>query len=298
MFLLLPCINAYANSSQVPVFFIHQGDSYYLQDAFWQAKQFNSHVILIGDETNSGYSEVKHYLIGEYNRSASEFKNIYVHMSDNPYHYELICIQRWFILNEFMDAHGLDKCFYCDSDVMLYCNATDEYINFQNDNFSLSFHNNYYPCGHVSFWQKHALQEFCNFIIRCYGDVNKLNTWKKWYEAPNREPGGICDMTLLSEFIQNHASRDNNEIDSDKFAVGNMAQPNHYTTFDHNINVDELCYEMFNVNENQIIKHIIIGKDNFPYCYNKVLKRLIKFKALHFQGGAKPLMSKFRCKKL
>ncbi len=37
----------------------------------------------------------------------------------------------------------------------------------------------------------------------------------------------------------------------------------------------------------------IFWTDKLPHCYNKYLKKTIKFKSLHFQGSTKYIMSKY-----
>lgn len=45
----------------------------------------------------------------------------YIHRSVQPEDHEKFCIDRWFILLEFLKQQGLERCFHLDSDVLLMC---------------------------------------------------------------------------------------------------------------------------------------------------------------------------------
>src|SRR5271154_5485843 len=75
------------NQDVIPVVIIHKGDSYYLEHALWQAKQYNNRVILIGDETNNHYQQlgIEHYNMQNYYKGAQYFSTIYEHIHETPY---------------------------------------------------------------------------------------------------------------------------------------------------------------------------------------------------------------------
>ena len=65
------------------------------------------------------YQNISFYHIKDYSDSANYFANYYKYMlpqsmvigngSDSHYTYELRCIQRWFIIKDFMKYHNLEK---------------------------------------------------------------------------------------------------------------------------------------------------------------------------------------------
>ena len=112
----------------LPIIFIHTGYSSYLEFTLRQAKftSPSSEVILLGDDANASLgSVVRHVNIRQYSKGASEFEKVYQHFSTNPYNYERFCLQRWFMLEEFMRSSGYQEVFVCDSDVLMYADIND-----------------------------------------------------------------------------------------------------------------------------------------------------------------------------
>lgn len=126
----------------LPIVFIHKGYSDYMEYSLRQAKYSNpdSELILLGDEANDRFDFITHVNMKNYSSSANDFAKFYKHYSTNPYHYELFCIQRWFILNEYMNEKNIDKCFVCDTDVMIYSNIDKALEPFYNANIALIQH--------------------------------------------------------------------------------------------------------------------------------------------------------------
>ena len=133
----------------------------------WQAKEFNDRVILIGDTSNQVQKNCEHYIIDDYSRGSCDFAKIYQHKSTNPYEYELFCYQRWFVLKEFMETNDLNRVFYCDSDVMLYCNVEEEFKNYSPENFLIGYWGAA-GSGHSSYFSLTQIQNFCNYMTFFY----------------------------------------------------------------------------------------------------------------------------------
>jgi hypothetical protein len=133
-------------------------------------------------------------------------------------------------------------------------------------------------CGSTSFITKLGLQNFIDMVIKTYSDktynfdmlANKFLTITKFGTV-----GGICDMSLLQQFALNDDSG------GGFTRVGEMMQIIDNATYDHNINVSDLDYDMLN----GIKKLKII--DNKIAIYNNRLNKYINFNGLHFQGMAK-----------
>ena len=92
---------------RIPVVLIHSGDSPYLPATIFQLRHSNPRtpIYLIGDDENRHYNSwVSHHEINDFLGHAKAFENIYQHFSTNGREFELICIQRWFILRDFMKA--------------------------------------------------------------------------------------------------------------------------------------------------------------------------------------------------
>ena len=259
-------------TDNIPVIFFHVGNPQYLRMSLMQAKERNpdSRIILFGDQTNNNYSFVEHINIRDYETEASKFSNIYEHLSTNNKHFELLCFNRWFVINEYAKKTGLEKFFYCDSDVMLYCDITEEYEKFKDCRFTLT-HN--ISAGIGYFNDMSAIDEYCSLCMDIFSKKEKF-----WYDKccshyadlqRNNRGGGVCDMTVWAFF--------RTDTFNNPGIVGETSQIINNSAFDHNINQQD-GYEM----ENGVKKIYWRGED--PYCKNIRLDRLVKFNCLHFQG--------------
>ncbi len=302
---LLFASSLYTIQQTIPVIFIHRGDHSYLHDSLWQARQYNPEVIMIGDHTNNHY-DVAHYTIDDYFQDAADFAHIYKHLHTcNSAEYELLCIQRWFILKNFMEKHQLDRAFYCDSDVMLYCDITTELEPFKN--FDIAFMQGDLACptshiGHISLFTQAGISMLCDYITEFYTNTRNINKWIQWLNAPERIYGeGISDMILLSQFAKSGIAPIgiiNENVDNSTFDI-NLNQSDNFLqrksiplTFTRSINGISRPYQI-----EPVIKDIMWFA-NEPYAFNTQLKRLVRFKGLHFQGSLKPLMKHFRKERL
>jgi hypothetical protein len=244
----------------VPVIFIHKGNQEYFQKAIVQAKKNDNQVIVIDDN-----------LISNYSQKANEFSNLYEHLSTNNKDIELLCFNRWFILNEFMVSQNIDRCLYLDSDVMLYANVDNEIKKFEQFDFTLSHR----CCGSNSFFTLRGLTDFCDFLITTYSNKNSYDYEKisshYYIRQKHGLPGGVCDMSLL----EYHAYQ--------KWGlVGEMMHIIDGSTYDHNINTSDQNFKMSNLG----IKEIVFS-ENIPYGYQCSTGKTIRFNTLHYQGNAK-----------
>lgn len=258
----------------IPIVFIHYGNSDYLQYSLLQAKRSNQDkdIILIGDESNNRYPFVKHFNVSE-SISMKSFADIYKHMNFNSYEYELFCIQRWFILRDFMKSHGIEQCYYQDSDVMLYEDVGKENIT----GFDFAF------CGGISAGISFinnvtALDTFCAFITSCYAQKDlRLQLENMYHSIIATIPhGGICDMVFVNLYCNN----------TNPEKIYDLAMIRNDATFDLNINLTDDYEEWFG-------RKKIYFTSKGVMCKNLSLDRFIRFKALHFQGEAKIFMPYF-----
>jgi len=187
----------------INIVFIHKGNSWYLPYALNQVKKSNpnANIILLGDETNVQYSKImKHYLISDYSKKANDFANIYQHLSVAPYNYELFCIQRWFILLEFMEASNLENVMLPDTDVLIFQDVQKYFSNINSDFHHTKGTTN--PMGFVYFPHRKNLKLICNFITDIYSNQDSIKNLEESYieyKAKN-EFGGISDITLFSMY--------------------------------------------------------------------------------------------------
>mgnify|MGYP003631664149 FL=1 len=265
----------------IPIIFFHVGGSDYLEHTLKQAVATNpnSDVYLLGDVENSKYSEIVNFVPYEnFFEDVWDFKKMYTHMSTNDPAYEMICIVRWFIINRFCKKQNIDKFFCCDSDVLLYCDITEEQKKFADYRLTLT-HN--ISAGITFVNDLAVLDEFHQLCKDIYSkkDMYNFNRCKLHYKnlQNSHRAGGVCDMTIW-------------------WIYRNIGNPGDYgetsaiindSVFDHNINGDD-GYET----ENSLKK--VYWEDNIPHCKKTWLNKKIKFNCLHFQGQpAKALIKEY-----
>ena len=114
-----------------PIIVLHQGNHDYLRICLEQAKftNPNSRIILLGDKKAQSVAPdyVEFYDTKDYFNTAKEFSKVYKHHSTNYYEFELFCIQRWFIVNEFIQKNNIEYFLHLDSDVLLYADFEKVY---------------------------------------------------------------------------------------------------------------------------------------------------------------------------
>jgi hypothetical protein len=265
--------------SPLPVVFIHKSNSDYLKYSLAQAKQSNpsSAVILIGDTSNDKYDFTEHYYIADYFHDAAQFGKIYQHFSSNPFEAELIWLQRWFILREFLESTNRRRCLYLDSDVMLYANVTDDCRKFHLFDFTLCWN----TVGCVFFLNKlDGLERFCKFLMDIYSKKDRYHYDKMLthyaVRRKNRLAGGAGDMTAFQLYSELNFG-----------LVGEASHIIDGSVYDPNINMPHPGFEM----ENGIKR--VIWNDGQPYGKFLRTGEEIRFNSLHFNGRAKSLMSQY-----
>jgi len=275
----------------LPIVFLHKGNQDFIKYSLVKSSETNpdSKIYLIGDTSNRHLDKIVENVIWlDYEDYAGEHSNLlvdsYIHMSTNPAPYEFICIDRWFVINEFMKRENLNSCFISDTDVLLYANVSDlQKKYFKNHRCTLT-HN---VSAGISFMNDRTiLDDYIDLVLDSYGGKNNLffdkavSHWQT--HQRNKRPGGVCDMTWWM-FLRNKLP----PFDFGESMSIIKEESGIHSTFDHNINVS-YGYDM----ENGIKKFKF--KNGIPYCYNKTYDLEVKFNCIHFQGQyAKQLMRSY-----
>ncbi len=172
-------------------------------------------------------------------------------------------------------SRKIEKCYYTDSDVMLYDNLTTVFENYKEYDATYTLtesQENYRWAASAccSYWKRETLNKFCDFVLETYS-TDKIKTLEeKWnYHQTNNILGGICDMTLLYLF-----SREINFYSLSKVKNGKA--------FDHNICVSENYFPNEYIMEksgDRLIKKIT-WKNGKPYANNIALNEEVQLIAL------------------
>lgn len=255
----------------LPIIFIHLANSDYLKFTLGQAKMKNlgSPVILIGDETNNVYPFVTHVNMNRYAARAAEFQKIYRHFSENGFVYEQFCFLRWFLLRDFLRAHGIQRAIHVDSDVLLHVDVNEEQQNWRD--FDLSLVNG--ECaGNMFINGTRGLDDLCSIIWDLFAAPQADERLGAILES-RRDPAGgraaVSDMVPLKMLARSYPSR-----------IAEMTGIQRDGSYwDANVRMDE----GFEYHEEGHKRYWF--SDGRAYCRHAASGRDIWFKSLHFQGG-------------
>ncbi|MDY6326654.1 MAG: hypothetical protein SPL47_04995 [Bacteroidales bacterium] len=257
----------------LPIVVLHQGNPFYLKNCLHHAKVYNpdSKIYLLGDESNRNFADeqILHVNIADYFSKAKAFEQLYKHQTTNPYHYNLFCFQRWFVLREFMEAMHLEHVFVCESDELLFCDITKESLTYLESDFTIvcnSFVNsivmNYKGCVKLT-----------DFLVFAYTDEGVMTSNQDYYSnffhhGKRVRMGGVDDMRLFNLYLS--------KCGENVALVGTPVNNSCWDTAIHHANGFLM--------EKGIKK--ITWIDDLPYATYKN-GELVRMLGLHFLGGNK-----------
>ncbi|MEQ9671210.1 hypothetical protein [Coleofasciculus sp. G2-EDA-02] len=273
----------------IPIVIFHVGYRDYLELALKAAKKYNNDVVLIGDEANEKIW-CDHFNVKDFNIFYEKsFPNIYNHLSDNSVEFEMLCFQRFFVIQEWMKKNEIHKIFMLDSDVLLFSELSksiySRFLQQQDCIAALSIPKVQEPYKwavfcHTSYWTYDGIKSFTDFCISTYKSNLELLQKKYEWHLSNQIVGGICDMTLLYLWSKEQKK------------IFNLAKVYENTTIDTlitssaNWDVDEYDLNFLG------IKHIKF-QNGIPYSFNNKLGKDVAFLSIHCQGSAKKYMRFF-----
>lgn len=265
------------DNSNVTIIVVHRGNQEYLRDALRCARKAGNSVVLIGDQTNSEDVQWVNYLSCR-SDAYDEFAKIYEHMSSNPYKFELICFERYFLTYSYMKQNHLSDCVMMDSDVCLYEKITKNLFCEVDLAISIPEQKTQYTMSasaHFSYWTLKAMEAMLEYLIWAY--KNKLSDiYEKWeWHKETNTPGGICDMTLLYLFARQYQG---NVMNTDEMISPMLFDQVMSDYRNHNIEFET----MKNGHTKAVFKN---GKGKM--CYKAVGGELYPVLYIHAQGGDK-----------
>lgn len=196
----------------IPIVFIHTGTAPYVPFALMQARYTNpgGNLVLLGDRTNRHLSRLaRHLPQRHFWKQAGELEKAFINLSTNPPAFELICLQRWMCLLEWMQAENIDRCLYLDTDVLLY-NQADALFKHVLHHFPQAEMTVVGISGHTNFITGRAgLEAFCNFILDAYLRPGGSEWLKEQYRLfrETHSAGGISDMSFFTWFREANSDR-------------------------------------------------------------------------------------------
>lgn len=264
---------------KINVFIIHNGNQPYLKLMLAQLESIgeeNVNIILLG----KGASELKYgEEITKYFSLANDFKKYYFHLSQQTQAFELLCIQRWMVIYEYMKKNNLNgRILHLDSDVMMFIDPNKLFEIYQP--FDVTMGLNWSPAN-TMFRDREVLESFCDFIFDLY--KNNKETLEQVYQKEcieKRSPNGISDMRLFQLWIK---SSKVNYVDT---GLIRRYQGKEY-----------ICDVNFNMSNGFEVKDKykkVYRIGNGLYFNNPVNNKKIRVCCLHFQGAAKKEMHKYK----
>lgn len=138
--------------------------------------------------------------MSDYFDSATLFAPNYIHLSrdhsDKRKRHELRCIQRWYVLNDFMAKNKIAKAFFGDGDSSVFVNVTEAFllrpqcqavINVEAQGNNL----HWVGAGEASLWTMEGITSLCKFTSEVYGKHKPL------LQIKGNGGSSVVDMSLL-----------------------------------------------------------------------------------------------------
>lgn len=259
----------------LPIVFIHYGWSWYVAYALYQARVANpdAEIILITDVPHL-YNEpgVRVCSLLDHEQGAHQFRPLYRHFSSNEEVFERNCIERWFVLSDWMKIEGVERCFVVDSDVLIFVDVKAVGENYPDIDLTHTTEGSQIY-GYVN--SLPHLEAFGNFLISLYRDDMPLIESEYQRLQATGSSNGISDMCLFAWFQERYPGR--------YFALN---KPVKGIVFDENIKVPR-GWEM----EGEIKKLRFEGERLFGREVASGEK--FQFASAHFQGDTKKLMPSY-----
>lgn len=136
-----------------------------------------------------------------YSASADKFAPHYIHLardqSPGRQKHELHCIQRWFILRDYMTIKGISHALFGDGDASIFVNVKDAFMLRPGCNATINiemqYHNvHWVGAGESSLWTTAAITDFCAFAMEVYQTKRHVLQTKHNYKM-----SAVVDMSIL-----------------------------------------------------------------------------------------------------
>ncbi|MGB3617746.1 MAG: hypothetical protein WBA12_06475 [Catalinimonas sp.] len=261
-------------TSTLPIVFVHRGNSRYLFYSLRQARRWNpdADIYLLGTQESRHLARwVTHVSVEDYRRRADAFAAVYQHHSRLGYDFELFCIQRWFILLDFMERHDIERCVALDTDILVYTDLAEAVTQLPQDGITMtgwSPHTNY-----VS--RREVLEAFCTFVQTHYEGSHAAERLQELVSKVHEQvPGaaGISDMSWFWHFAEVHPGK-----------VTQLMHERAFGVWDNSITYAD-GFQMIEGSKR------ITWRDGLPYGISEKSGTPRRFFLLHFQGTGKPLL--------
>ncbi len=269
------------SSEEVPLVFVHAGNRPHLARALAMARTHDPAraVILVGDEANRALARslgVRHVAAADHSEGARRLDATYIHHSTHGRDFELACLQRWFLVLEWMESEKIERVVCFDSDVLLYAPLAPVLDALAERPMTMVI-----AAAHVSaINQRSALAAFCRLVESYYGSPEEPGRLEELHREhlAHSDRGGVSDMTFLRLFLDERPD-----------LIASTPGPHGQAGWmlDLTINDNVGGFEMDGPFKR------IVWRGGVPNAHRMADEVWLPFLALHFQGVAKRLVPRF-----
>lgn len=185
-------------AAPAPLIIYHTSFLPYLPFCLWQNTRANPgrECVLLGDQGNKIEGiPYTHIDTNEYQGKNDLFIKVYRHATDSHFGDERRCIERWFVLWEYLEKHHVQDFYFLDSDYLLFGDLSEFESEWKGkspggtpDLFGLG----YFP-------EASLIGVLCSWILELYQDDGRFTAMRdRFHQA--RE--GLQEMGLIREFCR------------------------------------------------------------------------------------------------
>jgi len=266
------------NQSLSAIVVVHRGNTRWLGRALRAAQISNPgvEIVLIGDSSGTRLAEelgVRFVEWADHATAAEALAADYVHMSSHGRDFELVCLQRWLILEAWMRSCAQSNIIAIDSDVLIYARLNEilkalcsaDAVGFVHDSAHLAWIPN-----------ANAIGEICAVIREAYADPDHRLIQKLHYEHLHRSSqGGVSDMSFFQLLARDGSGR-----------VRDIRGPHQEKGWHLDVTMNDGIGGFIMENGYKKIRMI----EGIPHAFGSETNNWHPMASLHFQGKAKALM--------
>ena len=234
-------------------------------------------IVLLGDSLNRHLgSLVRHVDAKQYWARAHALGKVFKNYSSNAPAFELVCLQRWLCLLEWLQAEGHEACLYLDTDVLLYTDAAEAMANLGQPGMTVAG-----ISGHTNFiGRRETLLRFAHHIELAYTEPSAHRAQDalaaKYADfMRSHTAGGISDMTFFTEFRALNPAE-----------VLDIAEPKEGVAYDITIDYTKHFEEANGLKKIEM-------RGGQPYATARGTGQQVRMGTLHFQGASKAQMGQY-----
>jgi hypothetical protein len=234
-----------------------------------------------------------------YNSACAEIRQSYKHLSTNQPEFELFCMERFFVIREFMRRENIDWAFLVESDVLLFENL-NALLKSKGGICSNRVHLSEKKCISLAYVSLEYIEYYCQYVINCYVQPEKFIKIAEFFKQYNEKggKGGICDMTFCDYINKGMYGADKS------YAAENISD------LFVNDAKERVLIDSF-IGRDFILDSDVRFEMGKSYIDGKIIKKIelidgvlsarilngesVKIGSIHFQGNAKALMSDYFC---